>query len=151
MQNQKLLYLTRELTIRRQGVYLKETQPLFSSYLFLQTEEKITAETVQTLKKINGFYHFLKSNTDITPLSSADLQILQHFMQLGPKVCSSLVTFDENDRIVVHSGPLKGLEGNIIKVDRRKKRAKIKIDFEDSPMTIDLAFDVMEKDPQKAT
>ena len=32
------IFLTRELTIRRQGKYLKELQPLFPSYLFLSCE-----------------------------------------------------------------------------------------------------------------
>lgn len=142
----RLIHLTRELTIRRQGKYLKETRPLFSSYLFLESNGKLAVGVIDKLKSVPDFYHFLKSNTNITPLSPSDVSILQHFLTMGPKVGSSLVIFDENDRIVVLEGPLKGLEGNIIKVDRRKKRAKIRVDFENSPMTIDLAFEVMEKE-----
>jgi transcriptional antiterminator NusG len=40
-------------------------------------------------------------------------------------------------------GPLLGLEGKIIKVDRRKKRAKIKLNLYDDSFTVDLAFEVI--------
>ena len=127
--NYSFIYLTRELTIRRQGKWRKETLPLFASYIFVEAAGEIPALAVQKLKKIPGFYHFLNSNVDIVPLSGSDLSILQHFMGIGSKIGASLVKFDENDRIVVIEGPLKGLEGNIIKVDRRKQRAKIRIDL----------------------
>ena len=40
-------------------------------------------------------------------------------------------------------GPLKGLEGLIIKVDKRKKRAKIKMDFANDSILIDLGFELI--------
>jgi len=49
------------------------------------------------------------------------------------------------NRIVVLHGPLSGLEGRIIKVDQRKKRAKIALDLCSDSFTIDLAFEVIEK------
>ena len=66
-------------------------------------------------------------------------------MGLGPKIGSSLVRFDENDRIVVIEGPLKGIEGNIIKVDKRKQRAKIRVDFAGTVHTLDLSFEDIER------
>lgn len=57
----------------------------------------------------------------------------------------SKVYFNEEDRIVVSEGPLKGLEGRIIKVDKRKGRAKIKLDFYDNSFAIDLAFEIISR------
>lgn len=67
--------------------------------------------------------------------------IIQHFLGLGPKIEASMIHFDENERIVVDEGPLKGLEGSIIKMDRRKQRAKIQLDFHGSTYTLDLGFE----------
>ena len=139
------IFLTRELTIRRKGQWLKELQPMFASYIIVQTVNEIDAWSLAELKKIPDFYHFLNSNTDIVPLNDKDLSIIQHFLGLGPKIGSSLVRFDENDRIVVIEGPLKGIEGSIIKVDRRKQRAKIRIDFKGSAHTLDLSFEDISK------
>ena len=139
------IYLTRELTIRRQGKWLKEELPVFPSYIILQTNNLIDSNTVNELKKIPDFYHFLNTNTDITALNGQDLFIIQHFLGLGPKIGPSLVCFDQNDRICVIEGPLKGIEGQIIKVDRRKQRAKIAVDFGGTAHTMDLSFEDISK------
>jgi len=141
----RFIYLTRELTIRRQGKLLTQLQPLFPSYIIVETAGEIDSLTLAALKKLPDFYHFLNSNTDIVPLANHDLKIIQHFMGLGPKIGSSLVRFDENDRIVVIEGPLKGFEGSIIKVDKRKQRAKIRVDFGGTAHTMDLSFEDISK------
>lgn len=141
----KFIYLTRELFIRHQGKIIKEQQPVFPSYIIVQSESAIDNDTLLALKQMPEFYHFLNSNTDITPLSGADLALIKHFMGLGPKIGSSLVRFDENDRIVVIEGPLKGIEGSIIKVDKRKQRAKIRVEFAGTAHTMDLSFEDIEK------
>ena len=139
------IYLTRELNIRRKGIWRKELQPVFHSYIIMQTNQVIDGKTIQLLKAQPDFYHFLKSNTQITPLAGTDLEIIQHFLGLGPRIGPSLVRFDEDDRIVVIEGPLKGIEGSIIKVDRRKQRAKIRVDFAGSAHTMDLSYEDIER------
>ena len=53
------------------------------------------------------------------------------------------MTFDANQRIVVEKGPMKGLEGQIIKVDKRKKRARVRLDLYDSTFEIDFGFELL--------
>ncbi len=144
-QAHNFIYLTRELFIRRKGKEVRELQPVFPSYIIVQTVNAIDSTTLVELKKNPDFYHFLKSNTDITSLAGTDLAIIRHFMGLGPRIGPSLVKFDENDRIVVIEGPLKGFEGSIVKVDRRKQRAKIRVDFCGSSHTMDLSFEDISK------
>ena len=144
-QKHNFIYLTRELTIRRQGKLLTQVQPMFPSYIILQSVNGVDSFTLAALKKVPDFYHFLNSNTDIVPLGDHDLQIIQHFLGLGPRIGSSLVRFDDNDRIVVIEGPLKGFEGSIIKVDKRKQRAKIRVDFGGTAHTMDLSFEDISK------
>jgi len=139
------IFLTRELNIRKKGIWLKEVQPVFPSYIIMQSTQAFDPKLVQRFKALPDFYHFLRDNTDIVPLGGTDLSIIEHFLGLGPKIGPSLVRFDENDRIVVIEGPLKGIEGSIIKVDRRKQRAKICVDFAGSAHTMDLSFEDIEK------
>lgn len=142
------IYLTRELTIKRQGKWLKEQQPIFPSYIIVQSEALIDSKALTEFKKIPDFYYFLNSNKDIVPLSNSDLALIKRLIEFGPKIGSSLICFDENERIVVIEGPLKGMEGNIIKVDRRKQRAKICIDFLGTSYTMDLGFEDISKHKQ---
>ncbi len=147
-----LMFPKRRLSVRRNGKNLTEVAPLFPGYVFLETRENGEKESTETIRKIyhtlryvEGFYRFLKNNQDITSLGGKDLATLKHFIGFGEIAEASRVMFDETDRISVISGPLKGLEGQIVKVNRRKGRAKIKLDLYDDSFLLDLAFEVIEK------
>jgi transcriptional antiterminator NusG len=137
----------RELDIRRTGKIIHSRAPIFPGYIFLELE---TGDDIVKyhwfFRRTDGFFRFLRSNQNILPLSGRDLELVLHFIQkVGPLAGISKVTFDENSRIVVIEGPLSGLEGKIIKVDKRKGRAKIKLDLYDDSFTIDLAFEAINK------
>jgi transcription termination/antitermination protein NusG len=142
---QQFIFLQRELRVQRHGVIKNELLPLFPGYIFLETEKELDPDSRMIMRKSEYFYRFLKNNQNVTPLADNDLKILLHFMDFGEKAGPSSVYFDENQRIIVVEGPLKGLEGFIIKVDKRKKRAKIRINFEESPIIMDLSFDLIDK------
>ncbi|MBE6347958.1 MAG: antiterminator LoaP [Spirochaetaceae bacterium] len=142
LDKQNFLFPKKSLKIRKSGLFKQELKPIFPGYFFIQVEN-IDTELYNTLKSIHGFYRFLKNNQEITPLTGKDLSILQHFLKFGQNISASQVYFDENDRICIVEGPLKGLEGLIIKVDKRKKRAKIKMDFANDSILIDLGFELI--------
>lgn len=141
----KLHFLQRRMSIRRGGKVYQELAPIFPGYLFIETTNQLPLPLYWALRKTDGFFRFLKSNQDVQPLSGHDLEIVSHFLKAGSIAEKSKIYFDEHDRIVVQEGPLKGLEGNIIKVDKRKGRAKIRLDLDNAPFTIDLAFEVITK------
>ena len=93
-----------------------------------------------------NFYRFLPDNKEIHHLDGKDLSLIKHFLTFGEIIESSKVYFDENERIIVEEGPLKGLEGLIIRVDRSKRRARIRVDIAQNSITLDLAFDVITKE-----
>lgn len=138
----RLFFPKRRLSVRRQGKIFKELTPVFSSYVFLETEE-LHSELFWGLRTTPGFYRFLKSNKEVMPLEGRDLSTIKHFIGFGGIAEASKVIFDENDRIQVLEGPLKGLEGSIVKVDKRKGRAKIKLDLYDDKFLLDFAFEII--------
>ena len=141
-----IFFPKRSIPVRRKGVTVQTTPAVFPGYLFLETEGETLQSFHWQFRKTCGFYRFLKSNRNIQPLSGRDLETVLHFIKkTGPLAGISKVYFDENSRIVVAEGPLAGLEGNIIKVDKRKKRAKIKLDLYDDSFTIDLGYELIEK------
>jgi len=117
---------------------------VFPGYVFLEIEE-LREEDRWTIRHTEGFCRFLKNSTSPTPLSEKDRRVLRHFMSFGEYADISKVTFDEKDRIVVLEGPLKGLEGEIVKVDRRRGRAKVSLDICSTGFLVDLAFTVVDK------
>jgi transcriptional antiterminator NusG len=139
----RLLFPRRTLMIRRRGKTRKETTSIYPGYLFLEAE-RLEPEVYWALRPVQGIYKFLKSNTNIEPLHGEDRRTLLHFLEHGETVAASKVSFDENNRIQVREGPLKGLEGRIVKVDRRKRRAKVRLNMYEDSFMVDFGFELIE-------
>jgi transcriptional antiterminator NusG len=142
----RIYFPKRELVVRKQGKTITRIAPVFAGYIFVEIEkdDHIMKHYI-ALRTTNGFIRFLPSNKKIRELQSGDLELAVHFIrQLGQVAGVSKVYFDENEKIVVKEGPLLGLEGRIIKVDRRKSRAKIKLDLYGDSFAVDLSFEMIE-------
>ncbi|GAB6392378.1 MAG: transcription antitermination protein, NusG family/antiterminator LoaP [Treponematales bacterium] len=135
----------RIVRVRRKNKQFEETAAVFPGYLFVEAEETgAVAEALWQYRRVDGFCRFLRSNQDICPLAGRDLETVLYFIRrVGPLAGTSKVRFDENDRIVVVDGPLFGLTGNIIKVDKRKKWAKVQLDLYGDSFAINLAIDIL--------
>jgi transcriptional antiterminator NusG len=138
-----LYFPQRRIDIRRKGAMRESRAAVFPGYVFIEAEREDILSHQWEFRHTDGFYRFLKSNQNIRRLTNRDLELVLHFIKTGPVAGISRVYFNENSRIVVMDGPLMGLEGRIIKVDKRKKRAKVKLDLYDDSFSIDLAFEVM--------
>ncbi len=140
---ERLLWPRRKLRIRRRGRYRDVEASIFPGYIFLETD-KLSASTYWILRRTNEFLQFLPGNRRIEPLGGPDEALLRHFLSFGEVLEKSKVYFDENKRIRVLQGALKGLEGRIVKVDRRKRRAKVALALYENSFLIDFGFDVLE-------
>jgi transcription termination/antitermination protein NusG len=139
----RLIYLRRKLRIKRAGRWRDETAPLFAGYIFLK-DDAVTPDTIVALRGLPGFIRFLPSNDRIQPLDARDEALVRHFLPFGDVLDKSIVQFDENKRIRVVSGPLKGLDGQIVKVDRRKHRARVRLELYKEAFEIDFGFEAIE-------
>ena len=136
----------RALPVRRLGKVKKEMLPVFPGYVFVESENILAdLDFYWLLRHTTGFIRFLRDNIAPSPLNDRERLLLRHFMSFGDYADTSKVAFDDNDRIVVISGPLKGLEGQIVKVNRRKGRAKVALDICETGFLIDLGFEAVEK------
>jgi transcriptional antiterminator NusG len=140
----RLFWPRRMLKIRRRGRTKKQEVSVFPGYVFLEAET-LDPDTYQMVKRLPYFLRFLPENEDIRPLSDEDKRVIAHLVSYGEVVQPSRVRFDENSRILVLEGPLKGLEGRITKVDRRKGRAKVRLDLYNNSFEVDFAFESMER------
>ncbi|UCG00129.1 MAG: antiterminator LoaP [Spirochaetaceae bacterium] len=141
---QRLYWPRRALRIRREGAWKDSVAAIFPGYLFLQSED-IPPPLYWALRRIPGFLRYLKDNQHIEPLNTRDREILQHFLSYGEIVQRSRVFFDQDRRIRVISGPLMGMEGRIVKVDRRKGRARVRLELYENSFLIDFGFDALEQ------
>ena len=142
----RLLVPKKKLPVRRRGKISQVLKPVFPGYVFIESENILKElEAYWKIRRTPGFIRFLRDSALPTPLSEHDVLLLRRFISFGEYADTSKVTFDENDRIVVLEGPLKGLEGQIVKVNRRKGRAKVLLDMYGEAYPIDLGFEVVER------
>ena len=135
----------RQIDIRRKGIIRKSTSAIFPGYIFVELEEEDDILKYHwSFRRTDGFFRFLRSNQNILPLADRDLELVLHYIKkVGPLAGKSRAYLNENSRIVITEGPLMGLEGKIVKVDKRKGRAKIKLDLYDDAFSIDLAIEII--------
>ncbi len=145
IERQRFIFPKKLMPIRRKGKEIKAMLPLFPGYIFIEADT-LDTELFNIMRHTPDFYRFLPDNKDFHHLDGKDLSLIKHFLNFGEIIEESKVHYDENDKIVVDEGPLKGLEGLIIKVDRRKKRARIRVDIAQNSVTLDLAFEVISKE-----
>ena len=139
----RLLWPRRSLRIRRAGVWRDSVAPIFPSYVFLQSPI-VDPDLYAALKRTPGFVRFLPSNEALAPLEQKDQGLLSHFLSFGEIVQRSTAIFDENKRIRVISGPLKNLEGLIVRVDRRKGRARVRLEMYEDSFEVDFGFEALD-------
>ena len=98
--------------------------PLFPGYLFLQAEG-LRAEVFELLRQVKHFCRLLPSNTAPQMIRGAALEELKLFMGQGEYLGISKVVFLPGKKIRAISGPLVGLEGNVYKVNKKKKQITV--------------------------
>lgn len=146
--NSKFYFFKKKMRARK-GPDFEE--PLFPGYIFMETG-KLERSSVEVLKTVNGFYHFLFDNAAPQKLQGNDLEYFSVFRKSGEMLGISKAKFDENQRIVIVEGPLKGFEGKIIRVNRRCKRVTVEIDMFGYNKKVDLCYsdvDNTEHTPQQ--
>ncbi len=132
--------------IRRRGKMRHEEKPLFPGYVFLVTDAtELAALQRWILRTTTFFVRALPNTKEPRPVKEKDRRLLAHFMSFGKVADISKVSFDADERIVVLEGPLKGLEGLIVKVDKRKCRAKIRLDMCENSFLVDLGFEIIDR------
>ena len=142
----RLFWPRRSLRIRKACAWRDSVAPIFPGYLFLQTPE-ISPSLFAVLKRTPAFVRFLPANESVAPLDLTDQELLGHFLGFGEVVAKSTAYFDENRRIRIVSGPLKNLEGMIVRVDRRKGRARVRLALYENSFEVDFGFEALDAAP----
>ncbi|WP_425473404.1 KOW motif-containing protein [Thiospirochaeta perfilievii] len=113
---------------------------MFPGYIFLKTKENIDNVTLQLLKDTKNVVKILNSYKDPIPLCCNQLDLIKPLLNPNFKAELSNVNFNKDDKIVVINGPLKELEGQIIKVDKRKQRVTVQIEMYNKVHKINFSY-----------
>lgn len=132
------LYFFQRKFCRGHGEYVDA--PLFPGYLFLQVE-RLSADVFSVINGIHEFHSLLPTNERPKAIEGAALEELRLFMSHGEYFDVSRVAFLPGRRLRAVSGPMVGLEGNVYKVNRKKRRITVATSLSPEGRTFDLLYE----------
>jgi len=98
--------------------------PLYPGYVFLVTDSPEALSLA--LSKVPGFHKLLKAENTILSLSIEEQMFLEKICD-EDMVADLSVGYKDGDKITITSGPLVGLEGSIVRIDRHKRIATVNV------------------------
>ena len=124
------------------GSWTVRKKHLFPGYVFAVTDD---IETLyEMLKNVMGMTRLLGVGKDIVPLTEIEVQFLKRFGG-EEQIVEMSEGIIENSVTKVLSGPLKGMEGTIRKIDRHKRKAWIEIEMFGRMQMVQVGLEILWK------
>lgn len=136
----KTLVPTREVREYTRGEWRTVVKRLLPGYLFFYT-----LLTPELCHRLRGFAHVIRicgAGWKPLPIEEEQAGILLQLLREGDLIRFSRI-YKSGERVVVESGPLKGMEGIIERCDVRKKRVRIRLSIDGDVKILDLAAEYM--------
>ena len=131
----------KEVREKRKGRYESIEKPMFSNYIFIYWNgEDETDFPFYELRKIPTVIKVLKYDDNSHALKGNDLAFAKWIHTHDGHIKQSKVIYKEGQKIHICEGPLKGFDGNVIKVDKHHKRITVRFEFGD--IVSDVSFSV---------
>ena len=125
------------------GKWHLETELLFPGYLFVITSRP--EELYQALKRIPRLTKLLGTGEKWTPMTKEDIEIVE-LLSGRERLVKFSEGYIQGDRVTVTSGPLKGLEGKISRIDRHKRLAWLKVELFGRTVELQAGLEVIRKE-----
>lgn len=132
---------------KRLGKVYKK-RPMFPSYVFIETDmpEKEFVETFSALiYRSPQIYRLLRYGSSGKFALNKIERMRFDYLFKGRRCLMHSVGIMEGDHIIITSGPLMGLEGNIEHINKREQIARVKIELYGRVLEAKLALEVVKK------
>lgn len=139
----EVIYPSRVMNQRKLGKWRKVEQPLLPGYVFLYVQDEIPFPLF-IIKQEREAYKILRYSDGSMELRTDDEQYAMWVYNHGGKLQPSTVVFKDGQLVKVLDGPLKDLEGRIVKLDRHHKRVVVGFMFAGSERRVNLSVDVID-------
>lgn len=126
---------------KKQGVYTEHSFPLFTGYLFAywagETENDFPFYEVERIPQV---IRFLRYENGSRALLGQDFRYASWIHENSGEIKPSKVFYKTGTRLKIVSGPLRGFDGQVVKVD--KHHSRISLRFTVGNTTTDISFSV---------
>lgn len=139
---EKCFVLEYEAKRRVQGVWKTEKKILFPGYVFVVTEE--LEKLQEYLREVIGLTRMIGAGNEVVALTDSEVEFLMRFGG-DDQVVRMSEGIIENSKVVIRSGPLKGLEACIRKIDRHKRKAWLELELFGRVQQVQAGVEIFEK------
>lgn len=139
----EVIYPSRLMNQRKQGQWRRVEQPLLPGYIFLYLDDA-TEFPLFIIKQEREAYKILRNPDGSMELRSGDMQYAMWVYNHGGKFVPSTIVFKDGQLIKVLDGPLKDMEGRIVKLDRHHKRVVVGFMFAGAERRVNLSVNVID-------
>jgi transcriptional antiterminator NusG len=130
----------RKLRERKKGQWKEIVRTLFPGYVLVNGN--MDDDKYYKFKEVPGIIKLLCSETKPLKISDNEIEILSRLISNGEMIGFSKALV-ENNKVKILDGPLISMEGYIKKIDKRKGRAKVVINFLGEGRTVDLGLSIL--------
>lgn len=139
----EVIYPTRLMNQRKQGQWKRVEQPLLPGYVFIYLQDEIPFPLF-IVKQEREAYKILRNSDGTIELRLGDMQYAMWVYNHGGKFVPSTVVFKDGQIVKVLDGPLKDMEGRIVKLDRHHKRVVVGFNFAGAERRVNLSVNVID-------
>ena len=124
------------------GEWTVQKKVLFPGYVFVVTEDM--EKLHESLKSVIGLTRLIGTGREVVPLTEEEKQFM---LDLGgeEQVVPLSEGIIENSVTKIRSGPLKGREGLIRKIDRHKRKAWLEVEMFGRKQEIEVGVEIVAK------
>lgn len=116
---------------------------LTPGYLYVVSSD--IERVARALVEVPAFTRLLGNDGRFIPLEKDETAWIDSLTDTGHRVIGMSSGVIENDRVIVHTGPLQGLEGLIRKIDRHKRLAYLEVHILGRIKTIVVGLEIVRK------
>ncbi|MFR5075343.1 MAG: antiterminator LoaP [Lachnospiraceae bacterium] len=129
-----------EEKIKYKGQWHIQKKKLFPGYLFLISEN--LDELHEQLKRVEAMTKLLGAGDDIIALTQNEIDFLLRFAgdEELVKMSQGMII---GDKVVILSGPLKGMESTIQRIDRHKRKAWLNLEMFGRQQLVEVGVEIV--------
>lgn len=131
----------RELRERKDGKWETIVRTLFPGYVLINGSVDIG--DYYEMKDTPGLIKFIRSGSELLQIHPYEIEVISQLICNDETIGFSEVLV-ENGKVVVVEGPLLSMEGYIVSINKRKGRAKVKLDFLGEERTVELGVKLLQ-------
>lgn len=137
-----------EVRKRYSGVWKTHQEVLFPGYVFVDTN---TPDLFRLeLNKVSAMTKLLSGETEsgnrqFIPLSDEEKALISAFVDGDTHVLKMSEGIIEGDEVRILKGPLQGFEANVVRIDRHKRIAFIRLNILGREKTVKVGLEIVQK------